>query len=155
MRFVCDRMFARLGRWLRAAGHDTVLAPEAWADRQIVAWAAAEGRVVLTRDRKMLELREAAGGHVWVLRADTLDAAARELAAEHGLDWLRAPLTRCLVDNTPIALAGPDALALIPEGARKTATEVWRCPSCQRLYWEGGHAHRMRQRLEAWAAGAA
>ena len=59
MRLICDEMLLRLGRWLRAAGYDTVIAEGGMDDATLIARCAAENRVLLTRDR---ELAACAGG---------------------------------------------------------------------------------------------
>ena len=61
LRFLCDEMLLRLGRWLRASGYYTVLAEAGQPDRALVEQACHEGRWLLTRDRKMAEHRRGEG----------------------------------------------------------------------------------------------
>ncbi|WP_212524731.1 Mut7-C RNAse domain-containing protein [Actibacterium sp. MT2.3-13A] len=154
MRFLCDAMLGRLARWLRAAGHDTRLAGDAEDDRQLLATAAAEERIVLTRDRG-LAARRAGRGRVFLLHGDAIGAQARELRRDLGLDWLHDPFSRCVVDNAPLRAARPEEAAGLPPGPRETGGPVARCPVCGRLYWVGDHHRRMRRRLEGWQEGAA
>jgi uncharacterized protein with PIN domain len=49
-RLLCDEMLARLGRWLRAAGHDTAIAEPGSTDRHLLHLARTEGRLLLTCD---------------------------------------------------------------------------------------------------------
>ena len=143
-------MLSRLARWLRAAGYDTREAAADEADRDILARAVAEGRILLTRDRGLLEHRDAPGT-VRLLESADLDGQARELADRHGLDWLHQPFSRCLVCNTPLTAAPGGARQAVPPRARAVAEALWQCPGCGRVYWEGSHVRRMRQRLRAWA----
>ncbi len=53
-RFLANAMLGRLARWLRTLGFDTFYDP-AVHDPQLVVLAAAEGRVLLTRDRHLVE----------------------------------------------------------------------------------------------------
>lgn len=53
-RFLADAMLGRLARWLRTLGFDTRYDP-AIHDPELVALAAAEGCVLLTRDRHLIE----------------------------------------------------------------------------------------------------
>jgi uncharacterized protein with PIN domain len=46
-------MLHGLGRWLRAAGYDTVTAAGGLSDRALAARCAEEGRVLLTKDRRL------------------------------------------------------------------------------------------------------
>lgn len=150
-RFLVDEMLARLGRWLRAAGHDTLIPRPGASDAELMATARGERRLLITRDRKLTEFRDADQWVVW-LRANTTEECARELGRRIRLDWLRAPFTRCLVCNTPLTQGADADIAAVPEHSRRVVNAVWRCPGCQRLYWHGGHVRRMRRRLESLAA---
>ena len=147
-RFLCDAMFARLGRWLRAAGYDTAIAVGHERDRALVLRARREGRLLLTRDRRILTIRGAPATTL-LLSQDHVDACVAELNRRLKLDWRHNPFSRCLVCNVELEPAGAERserLAAIPEGRG----EVSACPSCERLYWEGDHVRRMRARLERW-----
>lgn len=146
-RFLTDEMLSGLARWLRAAGYDTTQAPAGELDGALVALAAAEARLLLTRDRAILERRQATGVAV-VLAGEGLDAWAAELAGL-GLDWRRAPFTRCLICNT--ALVDAPAAVPLPAGAHPPVR--W-CPACRKPYWRGGHVRRMEARLIRWGGGA-
>ena len=148
MRLAADEMLRGLGRWLRAAGHDTLIAEPGEGDKSLLARSRAEARVLLTRDRTLAE--RAGPDGVW-LRAVGLDDAARELRERLGLDWRFAPFTRCLVDNAELDEAGPEASQVLPPRARSLGGPLRRCPACGRLYWPGSHVRRMQARLDAWA----
>ncbi len=60
-RFLVDENAARLVRWLRLLGYDTVRVPGAY-DADLVALAGREHRVLLTRDRGILVRRPIALG---------------------------------------------------------------------------------------------
>ena len=154
IRFLCDEMLQKLGRWLRAAGYDTVLAESGSGDAALLTVAAKERRILLTRDRALLQ--RAAG---WVaavgITADGTEEAALELRQFLGVDWLHAPFTRCTVDNTLLRPAGAAERQRLPERARAVGDSVNICPTCNRLYWPGSHVRRMEARLARWQAGAA
>ena len=149
-RFLCDRMLDRLGRFLRAAGYDTEIADDSVDDRDLVARAAREARVLLTCDRALAE-RTAARGAV-VLPANGVDAQARALKRALDIDWELAPFTRCLVDNARLRTAGADEIARLPPRTRRLSGPFMVCPACGRLYWPGSHVRRMRARLARWRA---
>ncbi|WP_119459487.1 Mut7-C RNAse domain-containing protein [Rhodospirillaceae bacterium SYSU D60014] len=147
--FLCDHMLIRLGRWLRAAGYDTAIASGAASDRALLAQAVAENRLVVTRDRKLGEFREAPG-RVLLLRAGTIEACAAELTERRAIDWLYRPFTRCLDCNMPLLPVSPELWQSVPETSRATGGDLRCCPQCRKLYWPGGHVRRMRHRLERW-----
>jgi uncharacterized protein with PIN domain len=149
IRFYCDEMLKRLGRWLRAAGYDTRIQENAGSDRTMLQAARREGRLLVTRDRKLMEFHHAAGTII-LLRGNTLNECIAGLSGELQLDWLYRPFSRCLVCNTELAKADRAAWDCIPETARTHAQRLYWCATCTRIYWEGGHVRRMRARLAAW-----
>jgi len=150
-KFLCDEMLMRLGRWLRAAGYDTGLAINGESDRELFQRARREHRCLLTRDKKLLEFRNA-DGIVVLLRGNELDAQVRELGRRLGVDWQYRPLSRCLICNTPLREGRPDERVSVPGDIDDTTLRY--CPGCRRVYWEGSHSRRMRRCLEAWQHGA-
>lgn len=148
MRLLCDEMLKGLARWLRAAGHDTEIAEDGELDRSLIARALADDRLLLTRDRKLLEFRDAEKV-VRLLDCNGLDDCARAVSNHLGLDWLTRPFSRCLLCNVPIVPVKQVEGQNIPADVRNQP--LWQCPHCQRIYWQGGHVRRMRARLEGWA----
>ncbi len=141
-------MLVRLGRWLRAAGYDTLI-QEGGSDRAMLYAAVRENRLLVTRDRKLQEFRGAAG-RVLLLESNTLRGCVEELSLRLQLDWLYRPFTRCLVCNAPLVEADASARERLPCGSRAHVRKLSRCGGCGRLYWEGGHVRRMRARLAGW-----
>ncbi len=149
MRLLCDEMLTGIGRWLRVAGYDTLIARSGTLDADLLTLARAESRILLTCDRKLRYL----SGHdpgVVILRSEEPNAAARELRTRLGIDWLHAPFSRCLVDNAVLRPASERELASVPDTARRNDEAVTACPECGRIYWPGSHVRRMRAKLERW-----
>jgi uncharacterized protein len=149
LRLLCDEMLNGIGRWLRAAGYDTLLARPGTSDADLLAFAKAQGRILLTCDRRLPQLA-GQGPAVVLLGTEAPDAAAAELRGRLGIDWLRAPFSRCLLDNAPLRPAGRHELSRVPETARREGDPLTACPECARIYWPGSHVRRMRARLERW-----
>jgi uncharacterized protein with PIN domain len=145
--FVADAMLARLARWLRVAGFDT-LYDTALHDPQLVAIANRDSRTLLTRDRHLLrELRPASA--LEIIHDAPLEQLRQAVTALE-LPAPRELFTRCMMCNTPLSppLARDEADALVPEGVRGIPGPVRRCPVCRRVYWHGSHTRRMRSALE-------
>jgi hypothetical protein len=149
LRLLCDEMLKGIGRWLRAAGYDVAIVDDGAHDDDLLARARTEHRVLLTCDRR-LAARAGDDPAIAVLATERLDDAARELGARLGIDWLRAPFTRCLVDNTRLVPADDKDVASLPTRARQGAGPIRRCPRCGRVYWPGSQVRRMRARLARW-----
>jgi uncharacterized protein with PIN domain len=150
MKFLCDQMLARLGKWLRAAGHDTAIAGREQYDGGLLDWAQAEERILLTCSRRLEKGREEDGTTVVVLNSSDPELAAPELTRRLGVDWQYRPFTRCLEDNAPLRPADAPELAKVPTAARDLPGPVMACPACGRVYWPGSHFERMQERLAAW-----
>lgn len=150
-RFLCDEMLQRLGRWLRAAGYDTAIATAGADDRELVAQALSENRLLLTRDRHMALFRNGRG-HVVLLEHNSLPDEVAELSARFAINWQLRPFTRCLECNTLLIPATAAQREQLPEGALNVSDVVLYCPRCGKLYWVGSHARRMRHTLENFAA---
>jgi len=148
-RFLCDEMLVQLGHWLRAAGYDTLIARHRAQDRSLVARAMIDGRILLTRDRKLGEIRDA-GDCAILLQGEKIVDWVRELTPRLGLDWTLRPFSRCLVCNTALEPAPELARARLPPAVLATVAEINYCRQCDKLYWAGGHVRRMLRQLHAW-----
>lgn len=146
--FLCDEMLLRLARWLRAAGYDAAMGACGTNDADLVARAVMENRLLLTRDRKILE-RRAAAGRTLLLAGTGIEDWVAELTVRLNLDWQCRPFSRCLVCNTELVPAPPSLHHRVPPGAADPAV-VRHCPGCERLYWPGSHVRRMARQLEQW-----
>jgi uncharacterized protein with PIN domain len=142
-------MLAGLARMLRAAGHDTALAEAGQPDSILLDICRQQDRALVSRDRRLVAVAQCTT-RVVLLVTDDLDGQARALAAELGLDWLHAPFTRCLIDNTPLSPADPEQVKRVPERSQALPGPFRSCPCCGRLYWPGSHARRMTERLRRW-----
>lgn len=149
MKFLCDEMLQRIGRWLRAAGYDTLIESQGTSDRRLLERAFEEGRWLLTRDRKLLEHR-GAGDTVLLLASEDVDGCARELTRRLDVDWQFNPFTRCLRCNTPLIPATAMQMHQIPPRVRPHVQHAFYCSQCRQLYWDGSHVRRMRERLRRW-----
>lgn len=150
-RFLCDEMVARLGRWLRAAGYDTVIAGSGADDTGLVDLAVTDDRIMLSRDSHLAQ-RRAAAGRLVLLTGQRVDDWAGQVTARCTVDWLAAPFSRCLVDNAVLE-PHPRGWDAAPPSAHGLPGSVMHCPICGRAYWPGSHARRMAARLERWQAG--
>ncbi len=146
-RLLADAMLGALVRWLRALGVDVAFDP-ALDDPELVDRAVAEGRTILTRDRKLTE-RRLARDHL-LIRSGVVAEQLRQVLDELGLrpdpDRL---FSRCLRCNAALEPVDPgQARAHVPPWVALTQEQFRRCPACGRIYWPGTHVQRMLARLE-------
>jgi len=148
--FLCDEMLVRLGKWLRVAGYDADIATAGIPDRALLAQAKREGRILLTRDRKIPDMK-GAGDTVLLLDGNTMDAWLSQMADEVHPDWLYRPFSRCLRCNVALKSGAAEG-ACLPSYVQTEHHAVYHCSCCGQSYWHGGHVRRMRRQLERWHA---
>src|SRR5690349_12975395 len=142
-RFAVDRMLGRLARWLRILGHDVAYGSHL-GGRTLVDCARREGRILLTRDTRLLRLQDLPP-HVFVT-SDHFRDQLREVAAavplgDPGL------LTRCLDCNRVLEeISREQAHDRVPVFVWQTSDRFLCCTGCGRLYWPATHrAHVLRE----------
>jgi uncharacterized protein with PIN domain len=148
MLFACDAMLGRLARWLRFAGFDTTFLPDR-PDPAVAGLARAEGRWLLTRDRR---LAAAAGPRVILLRGRSVGEQVGELRGRLPLVADRDRFfTRCSVCNAGLEEAARrEVRDRVPPYVAVHAERFLSCPGCGRVYWPGTHLRRIARQLEAW-----
>lgn len=151
-RFLCDEMLARLGRWLRAAGYDVVIASSGEFDKRLLEQAANEQRIMLSRDRKLLE-HKAAAAIVTLINGNQLAEQLQEVSLHFHIDWLCRPFSRCLICNSELEPATEAIVVTVPPGALLIDSRVLYCAHCEKAYWYGSHVRRMQTQLENFASG--
>lgn len=144
---IADAMLGALARWLRVLGLDVTYDPKL-DDPELVERAVAEDRVILTRDRRLVE-RRLARNHL-LIRSEVVEEQVRQVLEELGIrpdpGRLLGRCLRCNVLTEPIP--AEDARAVVPLWVARTKNEYRACPVCGRIYWSGTHAERMKKRLE-------
>lgn len=148
-KFLVDEMLQRLGRWLRAAGYDTVIATDAEPDYYLLRQAINEGRILITRDRE-LSLHRSAKDNVILLECDSLEDCAKALSDQISIDWHHQPFTRCMVCNTPMSSATNEQIQSAPKDIRDSDDAIYYCPQCRQVFWDGSHVKRMQRHLDDW-----
>jgi uncharacterized protein len=147
-RFLADCNVGRLARWLRALGYDASYHARI-GDAELVREAAAESRVLLTRDRDLTKRRVIQTGVVRaiLIRDDDVTNQLRQVFSELGLE-LKEALTRCIECNSELQSRIPATVAeRVPPYVRRTQSRYSECPECGRIYWAGTHWQRMREVL--------
>lgn len=145
--FIADRMLGRLARYLRLIGYD-VSYPPACPDARLIGIARGEKRVLLTRDRGILEQESALKGRpevVEITSVEVLDQIA-QLAEEGWISRILAP--RCALCNTPLFEPSVDeARHLLPPYVLATQCSLLCCDSCNIILWKGSHWKHFRRSI--------
>jgi uncharacterized protein len=151
-RFIADAHLGGLAHVLRMTGFDT-LYDNHFADEEIEAIAAREGRIVLTRDRELLKRRTITHG----CYVHALKPAQQAAEIVDRLDLARSarPFTLCLECNAPLRAIDKALIEhRLPPGVREHHQRFSTCDRCGRVFWEGSHWQRMRALLDQLLASA-
>ena len=143
-RFLVDTMLGRLATWLRILGYDA--AYFRGEDRDLLAQAWREGRILLTRDTRLLTRRRLPP-HL-AIASDRAAEQLQQVVRAFGLTPDCPPARRCPRCN--LLLVTPDKAAVagrVPDFVWSRHDRFWACPGCQRVYWAGSHRQRMDKSL--------
>lgn len=146
IKFIADSMLGKLARWLRAAGYDTTYDPFI-ADRELLRQARAEARIILTRDSRMLEVRDIPP--YLFIKDDYLEEQLAQVVQELGLEPNDADfVSRCLECNSLLEeIPKSEVASLVPPYVFEKQNNFRRCPGCERIYWGGTHVPRLKAKI--------
>ena len=140
-RFLLDVHLGTLARRLRLLGLDVAYRNDA-DDDELVEQAAREDRMLLTRDRGLLQRRALTRGAY--VRGEQPDEQVRDVLDRFAPPL--APFTRCVSCGAPLrSVPREQVLDEVEPGTRRTATRFTRCTACGRVYWPGAHARRLEE----------
>jgi uncharacterized protein len=144
-RFIADAMLGRLARWLRFLGFDTLYFPHI-SDSKIAKIALEQGRLILTRDTGLVQ-RKVIRDYVLIHANDPLKQLAEVIRALQLRDF--SHFSRCVACNG-LLVKIPDKSAVrdsVPEFVFLDKQVFFQCSECSKLYWEGSHPKRFREKL--------
>ena len=137
-------MLGRLARWLRLLGAD-VLFDAALSGAELLRRARAEGRMTLTRDKRLRTASDAL-----YLQSNLFRDQLREVFARFPFDSRSAAFTRCSHCNELLRAAPREAAARrVPPFVYASQERFLQCPGCNRIYWRATHPERIRRELGA------
>ena len=146
--FLVDRMLGRLVAWLRIFGYDTKsaldLEQSSNEDTLLIEMAKAEGRILLSRDKELVDRAKKDGVKAVCISHDDVREQLEALMREYPLH-IEPEMTRCTVCNAALRKAGNNDMALIkkngevPKHLLDEQAQLWVCRNCGKVYWQGSH----------------
>lgn len=151
-KFIVDRMYRKLSRWLRILGYDTIFDP-LLNDSDVLALASSEKRFLITRDEDLE--RKAKKLKITTINADgtTIEERLVKVQKLAGIE-LTLPneiLSLCTICNNKIKSINKEAiLDRIFEGTEKHYDDFWICTNenCKQIFWRGPHWVKITQSLK-------
>ena len=146
--FILDVHLGKLARSLRLLGFDCSYRNDL-DDPEIIRHALRAHRIILTRDRRLLQDPKVQHGY-WVRACDP-EQQVREVLARFDLAGQVRAFSRCMVCNDRLtSVAKSDVIARLPPMTRRYYEQFWACPDCSRIYWKGAHYRRLVERVQRW-----
>jgi hypothetical protein len=150
IKFAADRMLGRLVKWLRVIGQDVIYGPHL-TGRGLIRAARAEGRLILTRDRR---LRQKQPPPFILIRSDRYREQLRQVVEECGLKADRDWFTRCVECNERLVPRAKESVQeVVPPYVFSTQEKFSWCPKCRRIFWPATHQENMREEIRNMGLG--
>ena len=141
LRFLLDNHLGRLAAYLRMLGYDTLYRND-YQDEELAETASREGRILLTRDRRLL-MRKIIHYGYWV-RSQVPRKQLQEVLDRYGISPGPTPFQRCLRCNSLLRpVSKSEIFDRLEPLTRQYFDEFRLCPACNQIYWKGSHYERM------------
>lgn len=148
--FVVDVNLGKLARYLRLLGFDCLYRND-YADDEVAKIASEQQRIVLTRDRSLLQRRIITYGYF--VRTDIPKIQTQEILKRFNLYSLIKPLTRCTHCNGKLMEIDKQKIAHRLEPLTKQHYDRFLiCSECEQIYWHGSHCVRVKQLTDEFSA---
>jgi uncharacterized protein len=145
-RFVADVMLGRLAKWLRIAGFD-VLYSNRFADDELVALSRRDGRILLSRDTRLL-VRRSVKQFIF-LESEKVEDQIRQILQATATSDLPCLLTRCHACNEVLVEIPRDNVkGKVPPYVFETQPSFKFCSQCKKIYWAGTHRQAVLRTFE-------
>ncbi|NHV45591.1 MAG: DUF5615 family PIN-like protein [Candidatus Verstraetearchaeota archaeon] len=128
MKFIVDAMLGRLAKWLRLLGYDTIY-DKTITDDELINIAKNEGRILLTRDEILFKKAIKQNINAKLINSTDFMKALKELDLHLDESIIGS---RCILCNTILTTEN---------------SNIWKCPNCGKLYWQGKHWKDINKRI--------
>lgn len=145
--FMVDHMLIKLGKYLRILGYDAGW-DKSLRTHELITRANAEGRVFLTRNRRVPQ-QHPIPVQMIVLEATDPVRQLEELVSALRLDLGTGLFSRCIRCNVPLKDV-PDKRAIeskVHPNVYRSFERFYSCPSCGTVFWKGGHVSNTCRKL--------
>ncbi len=147
-RFVADVNLGRLAKYLRMLGFDTRYTNDC-DDATLASIAAQQQRILLTRDRTLLQRKII--DHGYFVRSDQPREQVREIIKRYHLPSQIKPFSRCIRCNGLLQpIAKETIIDRLEPKTRRYYNDFLICRNCGQIYWKGSHYQRAMALIEAF-----
>jgi uncharacterized protein with PIN domain/sulfur carrier protein ThiS len=153
-RFLCDVHLWKLARRLRLLGFDTLFNPQ-WDDPELADRCQEQGLILLSRDRGLLKRNKVEQG--LLIRSTDSEEQVKEVLQRWGIGKKINPFTRCLLCSGMLEQVAVDSdyfkkklKPQVPAKVLAWCREYNCCPSCEKVFWQGSHYHKLTRKINQY-----
>ena len=143
-KFVADSMLLGLARWLRFLGFQT------WNFQDIQ-----DLKELLRKDPNIIYLtcsktniQQLNPTNYYLITEDMIERQLHKIDDQFGIFQSINLLSLCTICNSAVEeVDKKEAGKKVPSNVSTNFDKFWKCPDCQRIYWDGGHIRRLKNKL--------
>lgn len=144
--FICDVHLGRLCRYLRMLGFDTAYSNR-FSPTNLIEQSIAEKRILLSKSYRLTHYPKVE--RAYRIRSSDPEEQIKDLICHLSLADLADPFTRCLNCNSELqSVQKSEVREQLQPNTAKYYDEFLRCPSCNKLFWEGSHYEHMLEFIQ-------
>ena len=144
-KFIADTMLLGLGKWLRFLGFFTTIPENFEAARRILQNNPTQIFVTSSPNH----FRQITYSSSCLIKKNHIAEQLREIDDRYHIFQKVKLFSICSRCNLPVQLISRDeTLGQIPEAVTGSFEKFWKCPGCQRIYWQGGHIQRLLGKMQ-------
>ena len=142
--FIADTMLTGLARWLRILGIQT------WYFQEIqdVTELLQTDPSIIFLSSSVAHIKQLNPTHYYLITEDLIERQLHKINEQFGIFQKIDLLSLCTKCNVTVKnVTKKEVLEKIPPNVTTNFDQFWKCPECQRIYWNGGHVLRLREKL--------
>ncbi len=136
-KFIVDFMCGRLAKWLRILGYDAEFVKDTSREK-ILLESLKEQRIILTRDTKLSSKK---AYKLILIKSDKIRDQVRQVIKELNLviDKNKFFIICSICNKKVVSVLKEEVKSLVPKYVYENISEFYKCPQCNRIYWQGSH----------------
>ena len=160
-KFLADPSLGRLSKWLRILGFDTVYFSNPLDEQQFFEKARYENRLILTRSGKIIrqlnkiniETAQPSESsdpliNYYFITHNHIYEQLEDLIGKELILQPKHLFARCSECNEILKEINREEVhGKVPDYIRETQESFRQCPHCKKIFWEGTHCKRMKEKI--------
>jgi len=143
--FITDTMLQGLGKWLRFLGFLTAVPENFEAAKKLLK--DSPSQIFLTSSPN--HFQQITNSVTCLIKHNNITEQLREIDERFHIFHNVNLFSICSLCNLPVqSISRDEVTGQIPALVTSSFEKFWKCPSCQRIYWQGGHIQRLLQKMQ-------